>query len=175
MKKIIAFSGSNSSTSINQQLVHAVSSLITTCDVEVIDLRDYLAPMYGIDLENEKGIPDSMLKLKQKLKEADGYIVSSPEHNGAMPAFLKNAIDWLSRIEKKVFDDKPVLFLSTSPGARGGQSALENLLAIMPYRGAKVVSGYSLGNFHDQVIDGELQPEPREAIVKELDKLINQL
>ena len=52
--KIIAFSGSNSSSSINQQFVHAIVTKIDFSEVEVIDLRDYPAPIYGIDLEQEK-------------------------------------------------------------------------------------------------------------------------
>ena len=69
----------------------------------------------GIDLELESGIPANMVALKETLKQADGFIVATPEHNGSMSAVLKNTIDWLSRIEQKVFDDKPTIFMSTSP------------------------------------------------------------
>lgn len=156
MSKILAFSGSNSKDSINQQLVHAVAPLVEGHEVEVISLRNYAAPVYGIDLEVEEGIPDSMKSLKEKMKEADGFIVSTPEHNGSMSAVLKNTIDWLSRIEQKVFDDKPTVFMSTSPGPRGGASALEHLVAVMPYRGASIVGHYSLGSFGDHYSSGSL-------------------
>ena len=45
MKKIIAFSRSNSSKSINQQLVRIVSKYIKNAEVEVISLRDFPAPI----------------------------------------------------------------------------------------------------------------------------------
>lgn len=178
MKKIIAFSGSNSSKSINQQLIHAVSKLLSepqsqSVQIEIIDLRDYPAPLYGPDLEREDGYPDSMMQLDAKMKEADGFIVSSPEHNGSMPAFLKNALDWQSRIRKKIFLDLPIVFLSTSPGGRGGASALQHLLDIMPYRGATVIGGHPVGSFNGKVVDGELiEGEDRDAIVGLLTQLV---
>ncbi len=175
MKKVIAFSGSNSSKSINQKLVKIAAEQVTQFEAEVIDLRNYESPLYGVDLEREEGIPQSIIKLKEKLREADGYIISTPEHNGSMPAFFKNTIDWLSRHEKKVFDDKPVLFLSTSPGARGARSALEHLTNIMPYRGATVVGSYSLGSFNDKFVDGQLESTSLSELkskVQELEKSI---
>lgn len=175
MSKIIAFSGSNSKDSINQKLVHAVAGLIENHDVEVIDLRDYTAPLYGIDLETEEGIPASMTALKSKMNEADGFIISTPEHNGSMPAVLKNTFDWLSRIEQKILNDKPTVFLSTSPGPRGGASALGHLVDIMPYRGAKIVGNYSLGNFGEHYSEGSLDEKTRLEIIEVLNNLITSI
>lgn len=171
MGKIIAFSGSNSSESINHKFINASVKLFSSSDYEVIDLRDYPAPMFGVDLEKSEGIPDSIHALKDKLREADGFLIATPEHNGSMPAFLKNTIDWLSRIEPKVFDDKPTVFLSTSPGTRGGASALENIVVTMPHRGAKVVGSYSLGSFHEHFDKNQLSP----AKVAEIRPILNYL
>lgn len=177
MKRIIAFSGSNSAQSINQELIKIVSQSIEGITVEIINLRDYPAELFSVDIEESKGFPDSMLALSKKMATADGYIVSSPEHNGSMPAVLKNTIDWLSRIGRKVFNDKPTVFLSTSPGARGGASALQHLLAIMPYQGAHVIGGYSLGNFYEKVKDGILEEgedkDQIEQLLKELTKEVS--
>lgn len=57
MNKIIAFSGSNHSGSINQKLVHYAVDQILYIDAEVYDLRAFDAPMYSIDLEKSDGIP----------------------------------------------------------------------------------------------------------------------
>ena len=51
MKKILAFGGSTSSTSINKQLALYTANLVTNTIVEVIDLTEYLAPVYSIDEE----------------------------------------------------------------------------------------------------------------------------
>ena len=176
MKKVLAFSGSNSSTSINLQLVNAVAKLDVDFQIDVIDLRDYAAPIYGIDHETAEGIPASMVKLKELMNSYDGYIVSSPEHNGSMPAFLKSTLDWLSRQEGKIFQEKPVVFLATSPGARGGSSVLNHILEIMPYRGAKVIGGHGVGEFSKKVQDGNLiESEDKQIIIELLRKLSSSL
>lgn len=172
MKKILAFSGSNSSKSINQQLIKIVAEYIEGADVEIIDLRKYPAVVYSIDEEEQNGFPPTMVDLHQKMKEADGYIVSTPEHNGFIPAVLKNTIDWLSRQGRKVFNEKPAVFLSASPGARGGASALNQLITIMPYQGADVIGGYSIGGFFNKVVDGKLVDEQDKTEIK---KLLSQL
>lgn len=145
MKKIIAFSGSNSSTSINQQLATYSASLIGF-DTELIDLRTYDTPIYSADLE-AKGIPSTIEALATKLAGADGFVISSPEHNGSLTAFFKNMIDWLSRFEAKFLGNKPVLLLSTSPGGYGGANALADLEGKLKYFGGELASKYSLGSF----------------------------
>ncbi|MFT6746719.1 MAG: chromate reductase [Glaciecola sp.] len=174
MKKIIAFSGSNSINSINQKLVQIAASYVSdkNIEVEILNLRDYPAVVFGTEEESVNGFPESMIAFHAKMLEADGYLVSTPEHNGSYPAVLKNTLDWLSRMGGKTFNDKPAVLLATSPGARGGASILTHLLAIMPYQGAKVIGGHGLGSFHDKVLDGQLVPgEDKEKI----QELINEL
>ena len=167
MKKIIAFSGSNSSTSINQKLVKFMANQLTELEVEVLDLRDFEAPIFSTDLEAEIGSPPAMKALFAKMSLADGFIVSTPEHNGYMPAVFKNTIDWLSRMGRKVFNEKPVIFTSASPGGRGGASALGQILQVMPHQGAKIIGSHSVGAFFDKFIDGALiDGEDKEAIQK---------
>ncbi|SMD33104.1 NAD(P)H-dependent FMN reductase [Reichenbachiella faecimaris] len=149
MKKIIAFAGSNSSTSINIQLVKYAASLIDQAEVEFLDLRDYDAPIYSADIEKE-GIPRPIQELVAKLAEADAYIIGSPEHNGSLTAFMKNTIDWASRVEAKFLGGKPVLLLSTSGGKRGAASSLEDLNIKMKYFAGQVAATYSLGAFYDR-------------------------
>ena len=58
MKKIIAFAGSNSKQSINKQLATYAASLVENVEVTVLDLNDFELPLYGMDYENEHGIPN---------------------------------------------------------------------------------------------------------------------
>ncbi len=155
MKKILAFAGSNSSRSINHQFIEAAASLFAV-EVEIISLRDYEAPLFGVDLKEAEGVPASMTALSERMKTADGYFISIPEHNGSMPAVLKNTFDWLSMLDQKFFHEKPTVFVSTSPGPRGGQTALKHVLDIMPFRGAAIVGSFSLGNFREHVKEGGL-------------------
>ncbi len=152
--KIIAFAGSNSSKSINQQLATYAASL--TPNTEVIQLTDYNTPIYSEDAESETGIPESIQRLNNKLSAADGFIIAVNEHNGNISAFFKNILDWLSRNQRDFLKDKKVVLLSTSPGGRGGASAIGIAQKTLPYFGATVVGTISIGNFYDVFKNGEL-------------------
>ncbi|MDG1914024.1 MAG: NAD(P)H-dependent oxidoreductase [Crocinitomix sp.] len=137
MKNIIAFSGSNSSQSINQHVLNYAATLAD--GVEMIKLTDYDIPMYNVDMEISGGIPDGVKSLQDKIMSADAVIVSTPEHNSLMPAFFKNVLDWLSRTGVKYLEDKNVLVMSVAPGNGGGQNAGDYVQKIIGYAGANVV------------------------------------
>ena len=168
MKKIIAFSGSNASKSINQQLVTAVAGYVENAEVEIISLRDYAAPLFCIDDEEATGFPPAMEALNAKLAEADGYILSSPEYNSSVTPVLKNTIDWLSRISRQVFNDKPLLLLAASPGGRAGLSVRQHLEAILPRQGCQFIGHYGVGSFHQKMEHGALNDADDVAAIKAL-------
>lgn len=173
--KIISFGTSTSSTSINQSLIRYSSQF--SKHIEVISLRDYSAPVFSVDLERESGYPEDMVSLARKFDEADGFLISTAEHNGSVPAAFKNAIDWVSRESKaKIFRDKPMVILSASPGSRGGASAKRHLLDILPFRGAEIVGHMSIGHFNDKFKDGEFEdltiPRSIEQLIKSLEETI---
>jgi NAD(P)H-dependent FMN reductase len=168
MKKIVAFAGSTSSTSINKQLASYAASLLKEVSFELIDMRDFEAPIYSID-EEQNGFPEAMVQLSEKLKTYDGFIVSLAEHNGSYAAAFKNTFDWLSRIDRVIFNKKPLLLMATSPGGRGGASVLGTAKASFPHMGAEVVSDFSLPGFfdnfkEDKIIDQELNTSLQEAV-----------
>ncbi|WP_417801035.1 NADPH-dependent FMN reductase [Tenacibaculum sp.] len=167
MKKIIAFAGSNSNKSINKQLVTYASSLLEGIEVSVLDLNDYPLPIYGIDKEMEDGIPENAAKFLEKIIVADGIIVSLAEHNGNFTVAFKNIIDWMSRIEQKVWHNKPVLLLSTSPGGRGGASSMAIAKNGFPHMGANVITDFSLPKFYDNFNDGRVVNEEFNKKIKE--------
>ncbi|MFT4665762.1 MAG: chromate reductase [Polaribacter sp.] len=155
MKKILAFAGSNHAMSINHQLVKFTASLINNSEVKVLDIKSWDIPMYSINMDPDQ-TPEKITELISLIKEHDGFIISSPEHNGGTPAFFKNIIDWLSRRGKKVFDEKPVLLMSTSPGPGAGATNLKYLLHSLPYQGATIGTTYSLPSFFDNFKDGKV-------------------
>lgn len=177
MKKILAFAGSNNPQSINQKLVVAVTLKLPEDSVHLIQLTDYDVPLYGEGFEKEKGIPGPIQQLQKLFREADGFIIASPEHNGLMPAFFKNIIDWLSRLDQKIFNNKPVLLLSTSPGSNGGQSNLWILENLIPRWGGYVVSSYSLGNFHAHFnkFTGALDDQEDQRLAKAMEGFSSQV
>lgn len=171
MERILAFAGSNHANSINKRLLKEALKLIEGYEVDEVELTELDVPMYGLDLEKEKGIPQDISKLREKLDKASVLIIASPEHNSMMPAFLKNILDWLSRTGPKFLAGKKLVLLSTSPGGRGGKGNLENMANVMPHWGAEIVGVLSLGNFNDHFGDNEVSNEAKESLRKALSAL----
>ena len=167
MKKIITIGGSNSKLSINKQLAEYAGSLVEGVEVINLDLNDYELPLFSIDIENESGFPNDLKRLNSLIEDTDGIVLSLAEHNGAYSAVFKNAFDWLSRVEGKVWRNKPMLLLSTSPGARGGQSVMDLALGRFPYNGGNISGSMTFPSFGQNFKQGSI-------INKELkDKLVD--
>lgn len=149
MKKIITIAGSNSQKSINKSLITYTANLLEKADIISVDLNDYVLPIYGADFEAENGIPTAIKRLNDLFDSADGFIVSLAEHNGSYAAVFKNIIDWLSRVNMKVWREKPMLLMATSPGGRGGASVLQSASTYFPFLGASITDTFSLPSFYD--------------------------
>ena len=149
MKKILAFAGSNSSRSINHQLVTYAASQIESHHVQVIKLTDYPLPIFSIDLEKEEGFSNDLKALHELIKESDGLIISVNEHNSGVSAFFKNCTDWLSRLDRKFLESKKILFMSSSTGGRGAISALDFAKNTLPRFGAEIIDTFSFPKFND--------------------------
>jgi len=149
MKKILCFAGSNSSKSINYKLVSFAATQIAGHSVDVIKLTDYDLPMFGEDIEREKGYSVDLKMLYNKIKEADALVISVNEHNGMVSAYFKNTMDWLSRLDRNFLGDKKILLMSTSNGKRGAASALEYTKNVLPRFGASIVESFSFPSYSE--------------------------
>jgi NAD(P)H-dependent FMN reductase len=148
MRRILAFAGSTSSTSINKKLAAYTAEQLENVLFDVLDLNDFKAPIYSSD-EEKNGIPEGIIKFNALLDTYDGFILSLAEHNGSYAAAFKNIFDWSSRVEKNFFRDKPLLLMATSPGARGGKTVLETGVQTFSRMGAKELVSFSLPSFYD--------------------------
>lgn len=147
--KLLAFAASNSSTSINRQLARYAASMLPTSEVDLLDLNDYEMPLFSEDREKILGQPDQARAFHQKIVGADALLISFAEHNGSYSAAYKNLFDWTSRIDPKVFQGKPMVMLSTSPGAGGAATVLAAALGSAPYFNGDVVASLSVPSFYD--------------------------
>ena len=77
-------------------------------------------PSYNFDMQDTAGFPAEATAFADAIRAADGVIIVSPEYNWSMPGTLKNAIDWVSRMQDQPFEDKPVALQSAARGAMGG-------------------------------------------------------
>jgi chromate reductase, NAD(P)H dehydrogenase (quinone) len=144
--KIIAFAGSNRKNSINvNALKFAVAGAKAAgADVTLLNLADYVLPLYDGDWHAEHGIPAPLLALHPQLVAADGLLVASPEYNASITPLLKNTIDWLSQsvngaVGNAAFIGKPVGLIGASAGAFGGVRALPHVATIFSNLGAIVL------------------------------------
>ena len=147
--KILAFAATNHKKSINKQLVEYAAKLITHAEVEILDLNDYELPLYGQDKEEEIGHPQLAKDFLTKIQQSDAIIISFAEHNGSYSVAYKNIFDWCSRIEPKVFQNKNMVLISTSPGARGGATVLASAVQSAPHFNGVVKANLSIPNFFD--------------------------
>ena len=170
-KKIIAFGASNSKKSINKRLASYCALQFNELTSEVLDLNDFEMPIYSIDRELNEGIPEQALAFKQLIRGCDGIIISFAEHNGAYTAAYKNIYDWISRIEKNVWLDKPMLLMGTSPGGRGAKGVLDLAFNSYSRSNENVLGKFSLPSFNDNFSDEEGIKDPQ--LKAELEKLLH--
>ena len=148
-KKIIAFGASSSKSSINKQLATYTANQFQNVSVEILDLNDYEMPVFSVDKQAENGIHPLAHDFYAKIGSADFIVISFAEHNGNYSTAFKNILDWTSRINAKTFQEKPMLLLATSPGARGGSSVLDIATKRFPFQGGIVKGSFSLPSFYE--------------------------
>lgn len=174
--KLVAFAASNSRKSINKQLVSYAAGLVEGIEVEVLDLNDYEMPIYSSDREEEDGFPEQAHQFREKIASADGLLISFAEHNGSYTAAYKNIFDWVSRIDRKVYQDKPIVMMAASPGPGGARNVLSTAVSAAPHFGGQVLADISIASFYD-AFDSEAvelkDAEAKEKIVAAMAKLVS--
>ena len=165
MAQLLATAGSNSSTSINFELVRHTLSSFANDKADLVDGSLLDIPLYSEDLEKRQGFPDAIKDLYAKLRTCDGLILSVNEHNSNPSAYTKNLLDWLSRLERKFMAGVPVLLMSASGGKRGAQSSREITARMLERFGAEQIVQFGLPGFHEvfKASQGILDPVLRSA------------
>ena len=171
MKKIVVFGASSSSKSINKKLSIYAAGQFKDHEIIVLDLNDYEMPIYSEDKEIKIGIPNEAHNFYSTLKDSDGIIISFAEHNGSYSVAFKNIFDWVSRIGKIVWWNKPMLLLSTSEGNRGASSVLKIAHQRISYNHSYKIPTFSLPSFSKNfdVINGIIDEDLKKDFVKACD------
>jgi len=125
-------------------------------------------PVFSVDKEKENGIHNLAHEFYAKIGSADFIVLSLAEHNGAYSTAFKNVLDWASRINNKTFQQKPMLLLATSPGARGGATVLDIASKRFPFQGAELKGTFSLPSFFENfdAVNGIINPELKNELIE---------
>jgi len=168
---LLMISGSLRTDSFNRKLLQEAIRC-SSCDAMVADID---MPLYNGDVEDAQGVPEKALALHQQIDSADAVVISTPEYNQAMSGVLKNALDWVSRVDSNPWMDKPVAIMSAAAGRTGGARAQNSLRLAMNSFQPRLLTGPELmvssahGEFDEA---GQLT---NERYLKTLQKLMEKL
>ena len=173
--RLLAFAGSARRGSFNARLARFAAREAEAAGAEVLllDLAEFDLPLYNGDLEADDGLPAGAARLKELFLAHDGFLVASPEYNGSISPFLKNAIDWVSR---PVAGQPPLVWyagkvaglMAASPGALGGLRGLVHVRQILSGIGVIVAPAQHAVAQAGGAFDGAdgLAEEPHGAAVR---------
>lgn len=126
MMRLGILEGSLRRESLSRAVGRAVSGLAPAGMGAVILPGPGNLPLFNQDVLDE-GMPDSVAALVDAVAAMDAVLIVTPEYNWSIPGGLKNAIDWLSRVEPNPLARKAVAIWSVSPGLLGGARVHESL------------------------------------------------
>ena len=180
--KILVIPGSLRTGSLNAKLAAAAAYQFTQAGAEVtrISLGDFPLPIYDGDLQTKSGVPKPAINLKRMMSAHHGVLIVTPEYNSSVPALLKNAIDWVSRVHElheargQVFRERAFAIAAASGNRLGGTRALAALRLILSACHATVIPNQLALSFADEAYD-EMERLKHPADTETLKALVRQL
>jgi chromate reductase len=140
MKKldIVGIHGSLRKQSLNRMtLALAGESMPPDMALTVLEIRD--VPFFDGDVMDQ-GYPKEVIALRDRIRRADGVVLTTPEYNFSIPGVLKNTLDWVSRGSDQPFALKPVALLTASTGPLGGARVQYDMRRVLLYVNAQVLA-----------------------------------
>lgn len=168
--RVLAISGSLRESSYNTALLRAApATLPPGVEFRLYDgLRD--VPAFDEDLE-AVSIPAAVERFRNAIAEADAVLIATPEYNGSIPGFLKNALDWASRpVATNVLRNKSAAVIGASTGMFGAVWAQAELRKVLSRIGARVLDRELLVPAAAQAFDlrGSLRDPDLESRLRDL-------
>lgn len=125
--KLVGIVGSNSEQSYNRLLLQYIQkNYVSLFELELLEIKD--VPMFNQSDDQTKSAV--IQNLNQKITEADGVIIATPEHNHTIPAALKSVLEWLS-FKIHPLENKPVMIVGASYYDQGSSRAQLHLRQIL--------------------------------------------
>jgi chromate reductase len=180
--KILVVPGSLRTGSLNAKLAAAAAQELVRAgaDVTRISLGDFPLPIYDGDLQSKSGVPKHAVNLKRMIGAHHGVLIVTPEYNSSLPPLLKNAIDWVSRVQDahetrgQVFRERAFAIAAASGGRLGGTRCLAALRLVLSACHATVIPDQLALSFADQAYD-DMDRLKHPGDIEALDAMVRQL
>lgn len=125
--KYLAIVGTNADVSTNRKLLQFMQKhFAKDADIALCEIKE-LPAFYEVEGDQ---VPETVVELSEKIIDADGVIIATPEYDHAIPAVLKSALEWIS-YTSQALTDKPVLIVGASHGTLGSSRAQAHLRQIL--------------------------------------------
>jgi chromate reductase len=163
--RVLGISGSLRQGSFNTALLHTAIDLAPPgLSIDVAELRDL--PLYDEDVR-AKGLPESVLRFRERIAQAQGILVATPEYNFSLPGVLKNAIDWASRPPQQPFAGKPLGIMGASSGMSGTMRAQYHLRQVAVFLDMHVMNRPEVfvRSAGEKIADGRITDEPTRKVI----------
>ncbi|MBF4576166.1 NAD(P)H-dependent oxidoreductase [Frondihabitans sp. VKM Ac-2883] len=173
---ILVLVGSLRAASTNRQLAEAAAQVAP--EGVTLTIHEGLGhiPFYNEDIDVEGAVPEGAAKLRAAIGASDGILVVTPEHNGTIPASLKNAIDWASRpYGESNLVGKPTAVIGSAFGQFGGVWAQDETRKAFGITGAKVLDDVKLAIPGSVVRFAETHPKDDAEVVGQLSDVVEKL
>ena len=180
--KILVIPGSLRTGSLNARLAATVAYELAQAgaDVTRISLGDFPLPIFDGDLQSKSGVPKHAVNLKRMIGVHHGVLVVTPEYNSSVPPLVKNAIDWVTRVQDahetrgQVFRERAFAIAAASESQLGGTRALAALRLILSACRATVIPNQLALSFAGEAYD-DMDRLKHPADIEALQALVRQL
>ncbi len=180
--KILVIPGSLRSGSLNAKLAAAAAYEFAQAGAEVtrISLADFPLPIFDGDLQTKSGVPKNAVNLKRMMSAHHGVLIVSPEYNSSVPPLVKNAIDWVTRVQDahetrgQVFRERAFAIAAASESRLGGTRCLAALRLILTACHASVIPNQLALSFASEAYD-DMDRLKHPADIEALNALVRQL
>jgi chromate reductase, NAD(P)H dehydrogenase (quinone) len=168
---VVSICGSLRKGSYNRMVMNALPALAPD-GMKIAEAPPFNEfPLYNADVQNSTGFPAAVQKFADAVRAADGVIFNTPEYNFGIPGGLKNAIDWLSRVQNQPFVGKPIALQSASPGPLGGGRVQYDMRRAMVFLDAMTLNKPEIfiGNCAQRIDDktGKITDEATVGFIKQ--------
>jgi chromate reductase len=137
--RLLLISGSARRGSANAAVL-ATAAELTAAQTETYEALTALPIFTPDDDEEGEPVPAPVAALRAAIARADAILICTPEYAGALPAGLKNLLEWT--VGDGGTYGKPVAWINASGAAAptGGADAHDSLRKVLTYTGADIVA-----------------------------------